>query len=265
VLIDATLSPTSKRLSGAGRFFYRSIYRSIDRILAISESDAARFAESVEKSRVGVSGDTRFDRVMERWEQRTEIGFSLDGNGPVIVAGSTWPADERVILSPLARLMKDNDSIRLILAPHEPLPGRVNDLVDWANTEGLSVSRASDGKASRVLIIDTIGILAEVYRLGDVAYIGGSFSTGVHSVIEPAIAGLPVVFGPVHENSFEALRLIEEGAGFVARNEREAGDHLSRLTADEAARRAAGENARAYVASQIGATEKCVAIIEEWL
>lgn len=265
VLVDATLSPTSKRLTGPGRLFYRSIYRSLDKILAISDADAARFEVSVDKARIGVTGDTRFDRVMERWKQRTEIGFSVDENGVVIVAGSTWPSDERVLLKPLAQIMKSDESVYLILAPHEPLPERVEELIAWANSEQLSVSRASEQKHSRVIIIDTIGILAEAYRLGDFAYVGGSFSTGVHSVIEPAIAGLPVIFGPVHQNSFEALRLIEASAAFVVTDQTDASTHLSRLARDGNARREAGARARGYVESQLGATDKCMAVIRSYL
>jgi len=108
-------------------------------------------------------------------------------------------------------------------------------------------------------------VLAEAYALADVAYIGGSFSTGVHSVIEPAIAGLPVVCGPVHTNSFEALRMIEAGAAFCETDERGIHQRLDALLGDERARAAAGRRAREYVESQLGATEKCLAAIHEYL
>jgi 3-deoxy-D-manno-octulosonic-acid transferase len=108
-------------------------------------------------------------------------------------------------------------------------------------------------------------VLAEAYRAAHVAFVGGAFSTGVHSVIEPAIAGIPVVFGPRHDNSFEAQRLIELGGAFAVSNAAEARAVLDRLAGDRPAREAAGTAARAYVESQLGATEKCMAAITPWL
>jgi 3-deoxy-D-manno-octulosonic-acid transferase len=87
----------------------------------------------------------------------------------------------------------------------------------------------------------------------------------VHSVIEPAIERLPVLFGPVHDNSFEALRLIEVGAGWVVRNPTEIRDRLERLLYDDDAREKAGDRAGRYVESQLGATDKCVAEIADYL
>jgi 3-deoxy-D-manno-octulosonic-acid transferase len=119
--------------------------------------------------------------------------------------------------------------------------------------------------APRVTIVDTVGVLAEAYELADVAYVGGSFSTGVHSVIEPAIAGLPVLFGPVHANSFEALELLAAGAAFCETDARGIHDRLHAFVADEALRAAAGRRARAYVESQLGATQKCLAALREYI
>ena len=113
--------------------------------------------------------------------------------------------------------------------------------------------------------MDTVGVLAEAYRLGDVAYVGGGFTTGVHSVIEPAIAGMPVLFGPMHTNSFEALQLLERGGGFCVRNEHEIGERLGALLGDDEARARSGACARGYVESQLGASEKCMAVMEQFL
>jgi 3-deoxy-D-manno-octulosonic-acid transferase len=110
-----------------------------------------------------------------------------------------------------------------------------------------------------------VGVLAEAYAHAHVAYVGGAFSTGVHSVIEPAIAGLPVVFGPLHDNSFEAVQLIERGAATSVSNEPETYAALGRYLTDDAARRGAGAAATAYVISQLGATEKCMAALSPYL
>ncbi|HKW14244.1 MAG TPA: glycosyltransferase N-terminal domain-containing protein, partial [Candidatus Krumholzibacteria bacterium] len=225
-LIDATLSPSSKRLSGAGRWFYRELYLALNPILAISEEDAARFAHSAPGHRgIAVCGDTRFDRVMERWNARARDVLPLPDDGALtLIAGSTWPPDEARLLPALTRLMREVPGLRAIIVPHEPLPGHVDPLRRWALDNGLSVRTTSEKNAdlsTQVVIVDTVGVLAEAYAHAHVAYVGGAFSTGVHSVIEPAIAGLPVVFGPRHDNSFEAVQLIERGAAVSVGNEEE--------------------------------------------
>lgn len=270
VLIDATLSPSSRRFSALGRSFYRSLYAGMNKILAISESDAERFRMSVPSHpAISVSGDTRFDRVMERKRAAAPVGFEFAPHGhKVIVGGSTWPRDEARLLPALAGLLAEHPDLLAIIAPHEPLPERIVDIENWARSKGLSVcaaTRLSGEAPPRVTIIDTVGVLAEAYRLGDVAYIGGSFSTGVHSVIEPAIEGLPVIVGPVHDNSFEALRLIETGAAFVVQDQEDVRSRLESLLYDDDARDRAGVKARRYVESQLGATDKCVAALAEYL
>jgi 3-deoxy-D-manno-octulosonic-acid transferase len=270
VLIDATLSPSSHRTSAPGRAFYSSVYGGIDKILAISESDAERFAQaSPGHPSIATTGDTRFDRVMERKRAAGDVGFDVAAEGRrVVICGSTWPRDESRLLPALREVMSADPGVTAVIAPHEPHPERIAALAAWARECGFSLARVGRGVPSpppRVVLIDTVGILAESYRMGDVAYVGGAFSTGVHSVIEPAIEGLPVLFGPTHENSFEALRLIDARAGFAVETASDIAATLADLLSDAAAREAAGRAARAYVESQLGATEKCVAAIEEYL
>lgn len=270
-LVDATLSASSGRLSWPARWLYRDVYRSIDAILAISDEDAMRFRASVPKhASVSVTGDTRFDRVMERWKQRGASAFTLPAGGPTLIAGSTWPPDEERLLPALARLLREDARIRVVLVPHEPTPAHVGPLRRWAAESGLAARVASEapdagGDRARIVVVDVVGVLAEAYRFADVAYVGGAFTTGVHSVIEPAIAGVPVVFGPRHDNSFEAMQLVERGAARSIRTADEAYAALRAWLSDDAARASAGRAARAYVESQLGATEKCMAALAPYL
>lgn len=268
-LIDATLSPSSKRLSGAGRWFYRKLYLTLNPILAISDEDAARFAQSAPAHpAIAVCGDTRFDRVMERWNARARDVLPLPDDGALtLIAGSTWPPDEARLLPSLTRLMREIPTMRVVLVPHEPVASHIDPLRRWALENGLAVRSTSeqDARSARVILVDTVGVLAEAYAHASVAYVGGAFSTGVHSVIEPAIAGLPVVFGPRHDNSFEAGQLIERGAATAVGNEEETYAALKRYLTDDAVRREAGAAATTYVASQLGATEKCMAALSSYL
>jgi 3-deoxy-D-manno-octulosonic-acid transferase len=274
-LIDATLSPSSRRLSAAGRWFYRSVYHPIRPILAISADDAARFERCVPgHGAIRVTGDTRFDRVMERWTARPRGVPPLPDDGALtLIAGSTWPPDEARLLPALERLLREIASLRVVIVPHEPRVDHVSGLREWARVNGLHAvttsEAAGDGRAShaspRVVIVDTVGVLAEAYAHAHVAYVGGAFSTGVHSVIEPAIAGLPVVFGPRHDNSFEAVQLVARDAARSARDAEGVHHALHGYLTDRGARERAGAAARAYVESQLGATEKCMAALTPYL
>jgi 3-deoxy-D-manno-octulosonic-acid transferase len=269
-LIDATLSPSSKRLSGAGQWFYRSLYDILNPILAISDEDAARFRETAPgHTALAVCGDTRFDRVMERWNARARDVLPLPDDGALtLIAGSTWPPDEARLLPALTRLLREIPSLRVVIVPHEPLPSHLEPLRRWALDNGLSVRATSEKNAdlsSRVVIVDTVGVLAEAYAHAHVAYVGGAFSTGVHSVIEPAIAGLPVVFGPKHDNSFEAGQLLRSHAAISVSTEEETYAALERYLVNEAERRKAGAAANTYVITQLGATEKCMAALSAYL
>ena len=268
-LIDATLSPSSQRLSKAGRWFYAALYSDISPILAISEEDAGRFRESAPgHAGIGVCGDTRFDRVMERWNARARDVLPLPDDGAMtLIAGSTWPPDEARLLPALTRLMREVPTLRVVIVPHEPTPSHINPLREWAVENGLSVCTTSDkdARSARVVLVDTVGVLAEAYAHAQVAYVGGAFSTGVHSVIEPAIAGLPVVFGPRHLNSFEAGQLIERSAARSVSTEEDTYAALSLFLTDDEARAGAGAAARRYVESQLGATEKCMAALSSYL
>ena len=270
VLIDATLSASSGRLALPARWIYRDIYRRLDAILAISEDDARRFRDAAPSHpSIAITGDTRFDRVMERWRERATSKFSLPAGGPTLIAGSTWPPDEERLLPALAKLLREHDSLRAVLVPHEPTPAHIEPLETWARearaTFTVESERKTDDGDARVVIVDKVGVLAEAYRFADLVYIGGAFTTGVHSVIEPAIAGVPVVFGPKHDNSFEALQLLARGAARAVTSADDVYQALSTWLHDPAARRRAGEAARLYVESQLGATEKCMAALPQYL
>ncbi len=270
VLIDATLSPSSGRLRVPARWIYGDVYTRIARILAISESDAERFARAAPgHAGIAVTGDTRFDRVMERWNQRTATAIDLPDDGmPTLIAGSTWPADEAHLLPALSRLLRERNGLRVVLVPHEPIPAHVDPLRRWASGTGLPFRVMSEGRNAgtpRIVILDAVGVLAEGYRHAQIVYVGGAFSTGVHSVIEPAIAGVPVLFGPRHDNSFEALQLIERGAASVVRSADDIHATILRYLDDASLRARAGGAGRSYVESQLGATEKCMAAMQPWL
>jgi 3-deoxy-D-manno-octulosonic-acid transferase len=268
ILMDGTLSETSYRFSSIGRSFYQSVYMDIDNILAISSADARRFEISVPRhGSLTVSGDTRFDRVAQRRRQLTNLPI---GKGSItnIIAGSTWPPDEERILPALERLFRERKNLRVIIAPHEPTDKRVSELSIWAQSQGVHAERFSELKhdsLARVIIVDIVGVLAELYRIGDIAYVGGSFSSGVHSVIEPAIMAIPILIGPVHKNSHEAIELLRLDAGIEVSDSDAAYSAMDGLLRNAEKRGMMGARAKTYIDSQLGATEACLQAIAEHL
>jgi len=169
---------------------------------------------------VDVSGDTRFDRVLEIAEARPEMPFMEEfiGNASILVAGSTWPEDENYLFSLFQNPMAE--PYKWIIAPHEISEMRMTHLLKkWGpkavRLSSLSIENAHDAK---VLLVDNIGQLAYLYAFGKMAYVGGGFGKGVHNVLEAAVYGIPVFFGPNHLKSREALALKEKACAFSFAN-----------------------------------------------
>lgn len=298
-LLSATLPPASSRLSAPARVLLAPAYSRLDRLAAISAADAERYgALGVPPERRTVMGDARFDQVWQR-------AHDVDRNSPLLapladtrrltlVAGSTWPADEeRLIpalraLTPLPPLPLAGEGVpcspvhevqcnlrgggegRLILVPHEPTPEHLARTEALLERHALTSQRLGQlaGSAPRadVVLVDRVGVLGELYALADAAYVGGGFGTaGLHSVLEPAAFGVPVLFGPKHGNAREAGELIAVGGGFAAADERELAQQLEHLLHQPAERQAAGAAARAYVEAGLGAAERGARLIEELL
>jgi 3-deoxy-D-manno-octulosonic-acid transferase len=277
-LLSATLPPGSGRLSGIGRPLLAEAFGRLDRLGAIAPGDAERFgALGVPPERRVVMGDAHFDRVLQRAAAVDPAASPLlrplrDPDRLTVVAGSTWAPDEEHLLPAVARLRVAGTPLRTILAPHEPTPDHLRETEHRLDAHGLrhrrlaEVEREVGTEGWDVLLIDRVGVLGELYALADVAYVGGGFGTaGLHSVLEPAAFGVPILFGPRHRNAREAGDLVEAGGAFAVPDGDALARRLEALVGDDAARAAAGAAARAYVEAGLGAAGRGVAIIEELL
>lgn len=208
-------------------------------------------------SQVTVSGDTRFDRVVEVARQKRSFPLveQFAVGHQVFIAGSTWPADEAMI-----RLLigQNIPGLKFIIAPHEVHQARIQRLVELLPRETVRFSQATDQNLAeaRVLVIDNIGILSHLYQYAGVAYIGGGFGVGIHNILEAATFGLPVLFGPNYHKFREAVGLIAQGGAFSFANEHEFLAAALPLLSDEPRRKAAAHIARQYVEDRQGATLK---------
>lgn len=206
LLFSATLVATSGRAKPLTRMFSKIVFDNLDSIYCVTEEDFELFAQLGCVEKTVVVGDTRYDQVIERLQKPKPLSPLLTrGQQPILVAGSTWPEDEEQLVPALASL---KGRLRAILVPHEPILDHVKDLERLCERNSLSVSRYSKLDAewnSDVIVIDQMGILAELYQLGTFAFVGGSFKKTVHSVMEPLAAGCPTFVGPLHTNNREAI------------------------------------------------------------
>lgn len=270
-LVSATLSAGSARASSLGRALLGDAYARLDAVGAIDGENAERLRRvGVRASALSVTGDSRYDQVWERARRATRAEGLLAplaaDKRPTIVAGSTWPPDERVVLEGWRTTLQHVPGIRLIVAPHEPTPTHVLALERWAAAHGVTAARLDAalerGRPSDLVIVDRFGVLGDLYVLADIAYVGGGFHrAGLHSVLEPAAFGVPVLFGPGYANSRDARTLLAAGAALSVRDAAVCAAAMTTWLLDGAARRAAGATARQVVQGELGAAERNAALV----
>lgn len=271
-LVSATLSAVSSRRSGFAAALLRDAYARLDRVGAISTEDADRLvALGVPSRRVTVTGDTRYDQVWSRAEcvdRGSALLAPLRSDRPTLVAGSTWPTDEAQLLAAWARVAARLPDARLIVAPHEPTAAHLAPIESWARGAGLRSARLGTDAApdADVIVVDRVGVLGDLYALADVAYVGGAFhAAGLHSVLEPAAFGAPVLFGPRHGGSRDAILLIDADAAAAADDADALERTLDRWLRTPAERRAAGLAARSVVHHGLGAAARSYALVADLL
>lgn len=205
------------------RSFYQNVYTSFSTIYTITAKDhesLKRILRNGTSPLVRVLGNPRYDQVKRHADNFTkERTEDVLNRGRRLVIGSVWPEDEAVIFDPILELLQEFRDLSVLWVPHEPSGRYISHSVEKFINAGISTTTyvSCDGNirnGARVVVVDVVGTLASLYWQGQFAYVGGGFSTGVHNVMEPAIARLPVVFGPRHSNSQEAEQLIEYKGGF---------------------------------------------------
>lgn len=272
ILISAVLSPASKRLWPVVRRFYGRLYGLLSSIAAISAGDARRLAEYAPGAEISVAGDTKFDQVCERVSNPSHgfPSFLEDSGRDYIIAGSTWPEDEEIAITGFMKIAEDHPGVFLILAPHETGGKRISGIEKKLAAEGLSFDRLSrlsgtEPPPSRVIIADEVGYLAELYRFGVLAFVGGGFTTGVHNTLEPAVYALPVFFGPRIGNSGEAASLAEIGCGTIVESADEFSMKASELLNDRRLLQNKGEAGHDFIRRNRGASRESLDMILDYI
>jgi 3-deoxy-D-manno-octulosonic-acid transferase len=271
-LISGALAAGSSRRSGIARALLRDAYAALDAVGAVDASDADRLVElGVRRDAIEVTGDTRYDQVWARVASiatKEALLAPLRSERPLFVAGSTWASDEAVLLPAFVHIHRSAPEVRLLIAPHEPTPTHLAPIREWASRAGLRAATLSEptAGAADVIIVDRVGVLGDLYALARIAYVGGGFhAAGLHSVLEPAAFGVPVLVGPAHGDSRDARALIAGGGAMAFSDQRSAVETITRWLRDEGARASAGLDARAVVEGGLGAADRSVALVERIL
>lgn len=207
--------------------------------------------ENIGISNVSITGDCRFDRVVTNRDraESDDIIERFKGDQAVFIIGSSWPEDEKLLLPFISK-----NSIKAIIAPHNVTEQSISAILKALPgarryTDGIS----EELESSKTLILDTIGHLSNAFQYGDFAYIGGGFSGKLHNILEPAVFGLPVMFGPKHSRFPEAGFFIEEGIGFAVENETDLKEAITIITNHIEDLR---ERTTSFVNENLGASEK---------
>ena len=204
---------------------------------------------------VTVTGDTRFDRVLEIKAQAKELPIvdAFKSGHKIFVAGSSWPPDEEIFIE----FFNKHRDWKLIIAPHVIGKDHLDQIQEMLKHKTVLYTETTpeEAREAECLIINCFGLLSSIYRYGEVAYVGGGFGVGIHNVLEAAVWGIPVIFGPNNKRFQEALGLLAVKGGFEIYDEEDFQKIITRLITDEEFLKESSDKAGNFVASHLGATD----------
>jgi len=233
---------------------YRKVLSNFDQLFVQNET-SKRFLSKIGIEKVTVVGDTRFDRVLEIRQEAKDLPLveAFKRESLTIVAGSSWAPDEDLFIE----YFNTHPGIKLIIAPHVIDENHLVEIISKLKRPYVRYSKANEQnvKNADCLIIDGYGLLSSIYRYGEIAYIGGGFGVGIHNILEAAVYGIPVIFGPKYQKFMEARQLIEEKGAFSIKDGEELNQLLDKMTSDKEFLKESGSNAGNYVTKNLGASE----------
>ncbi|QIP17280.1 3-deoxy-D-manno-octulosonic acid transferase [Spirosoma aureum] len=243
--------------------FYRTMLHYFDHIL-VQNQESLTLLKSISLTRVTLAGDTRFDRVAQVATAKKDIPVAkaFKNGMPVLVIGSAWPDDMKVLIPFLNQFDKP---LKAIIAPHEIHDEEIEKWRTELNQPSVRFSQTqlssfdqSTIPSFEVLFIDNVGMLSSLYQYGEFAYIGGAFKQGLHNILEAATFGMPIFFGPDYDKFQEAVDLVTEGAAFPITTAKELLELFTRQYVDSAD---TAQISRNYVQRNIGATAQVMQVV----
>jgi 3-deoxy-D-manno-octulosonic-acid transferase len=262
-IISAIFRPTQHFFKWYGGWFRKNL-RGITHFFVQNE-ESAHLLHTIGIAQVTISGDTRFDRVATIAENCKPFPLikKYSDNHQLFLAGSTWPVDEELI----KQLYQANKGFKFIIAPHEVHEEHIRYIEQLFEGQTLRYSKANSENITEtdVLIIDSIGILSNLYQYAFIAYIGGAFGKGLHNILEAATFGKPVIFGTNYSKFGEAVELIKRGGVFSIHDAKGLINISTQLSADESVYLLASSQCSNYVTTMRGATSLILLEIKKQL
>ncbi len=221
----------------------------------VQNSISEKLLKKIGIETVSIFGDTRFDRVKRIADNEQKVDFMehFAKNSKIIVAGSTWQPDEQLLSILLSKL----DNFKIVVAPHEISRTNIlkNTFSDFKTTT-YSEMTIESLESNQVLIVDTIGLLSRLYRYSDISYVGGAFKTGLHNILEAAVYGKPLFFGPHFEHFNEAVELVSLKGAFSINSSEEMYDIVKDFENDSKEYQKTCEICENYVNRNLGTANK---------
>lgn len=259
--VSTVLRPNQYFFRPWGRWF-RNHFRKV-KFFFTQNNETAKLLSKIGIENFTVAGDTRFDRVYEiaRQAQRFPDIEQFIGNRKCIIAGSSWPSDEKILYNFIENMPSD---YCFIMVPHDISNSHVKQIESHLKDYQLYTDFNPNNQC-KTLVINKIGILSKIYRYARFAYIGAGFYDGIHNIQEAIVFDVPVVFGPKYHEFEEAVDLVKLKGAFVINNQQELENVFYRLINDDNYYEKASKICHDYVARKIGATDKTMRVLEGFL
>ncbi|NDV15686.1 3-deoxy-D-manno-octulosonic acid transferase [Muricauda sp. TY007] len=254
ILVSAIFSGRQIYFKPYGRFMRKSLGK-FDHYF-VQDKNSKKLLESIGFTTSSISGDTRLDRVSEILERNNQLDFMdrFKNNQLCLVAGSTWPEDEEILIS---YINNSKEKVKFVIAPHEIKPAHIEKITSSLQKRTVLYSTMGNQnlKEFDVLVVDTIGLLTKIYSYANIAYVGGGFATGLHNTMEPAVFGIPIIIGPKFEGFKEAEDLVNEGGILPISSKDSFGDLVSDLLNNPVTIKNIGAINSNYINSNRGAAD----------
>ena len=234
---------------------YQQVLKTFAHLFVQNEESKLLLAEIGVKNTT-VVGDTRFDRVLDICAAAKQLPLvqKFKGDALTFVAGSSWGPDEDIFI----KYFNAHPEMKLIIAPHVVNDGHLKEIESKLQRSCIRYTKATEENVEQAdcLIIDCYGLLSSIYRYGEISYIGGGFGVGIHNVLEAAVYGIPVIFGPNNKKFREAQHLLANKGGFEINGCEDFEQLMNKFLADEAYLKQSGQAAGDYVKGNAGAMDK---------
>lgn len=254
ILISASFRKNQSFFKFYGKSLRKALF-SFEHIFTQNEASKI-LLESINYKNITVTGDTRFDRVSNQLVQNNTLNFieEFKQNNLCVVAGSTWQEGEALLINYINTNSSKNT--KFIIAPHHIKDTQIRHLKNKLSVETVLFSEKETVNLAKakVFIVDTIGLLSKIYSYADIAYVGGALSkSGLHNTLEPAVFGIPIIIGNIHNKFPEAKAMIDNGGMFSISNQKDFNTILSNLIENKQFRKKIGNNNLNFVKKNKGA------------